>query len=120
MLDLNIKIINKEDSNKNFFGVNVYDKRDAFKFDVVRYLHFSTDQSHNLSYGVFGTQLLRYFRICNNFAEFISRADRICQEFTNLGYSLKRLRSIFNKVAKRHSFKDKFHAISNFTLACGL
>ena len=60
VLDLNINIVNQH------FIVGVYDKRDDFPFDIVQYMSKSSYMLVDTLIGIFGSQLIRFSRICNN------------------------------------------------------
>ena len=60
VLDLNINIVNQH------FIVGVYDKRDDFPFDIVQYMSKCSNMSVDTLIGIFGFQLIRFSRICNN------------------------------------------------------
>ena len=73
-------ILNKENVNDNEadildliislkvgkFICSVYDKRDKFKFSVVRLTPRFSNQSDNVGYCTFASQVIRFTRICNN------------------------------------------------------
>ena len=61
VLDLDISV------EEGHFTVNVYDKRDDFPFKIVQYSPNCSNMSRDVLIGVFGSQLVRFFRICNNF-----------------------------------------------------
>ena len=59
-LDLDIQIENGE------YKTQIYDKRDAFKFDIINYPDIDGNIPETLAYSVCIEQLLRY--ACNNLA----------------------------------------------------
>ena len=58
-LDIMILIINKK------IVTSVYDKRDAFNFNIVNYAFLDGNISGRQSYGVYVSQLVRIGRICS-------------------------------------------------------
>ena len=62
VLDLDIKIIKIINGS---FNIGLYDKREAFPFDIVQFMPVNSNVSRSTLYGVFGSQLIRYYRICN-------------------------------------------------------
>ena len=58
-LDIMILIINKK------IVTSVYDKRDAFNFNIVNYPLLDGNISGRQSYGVYVSQLVRIGRICS-------------------------------------------------------
>ena len=60
ILDSNVSV-----KNGNFI-CNVYDKRDKFNFAVVRLTAHFSNQSDNIGYCTFASQVIRFAIICNN------------------------------------------------------
>ena len=58
VLDLRLPI---EDGK---FISGLYDKRDAFKFDIVQFMPSCCNQSSSVFYGVFSSQIIRISRAC--------------------------------------------------------
>ena len=102
VLDLNIEIIEGE------FKCSVYDKRDDFKFNVVQFQPLCSNQPRNVAYGVFTSQVIRYFRICNDMDNFIARVKIIYTEFIKLGYHASKLQSLYTQISRKHGFSEKF------------
>ena len=67
-LDLEIKVHNGR------FITNLYDKRDAFDFDIVKNMNLSGNVPFSKSHGVVVGQLLRFALGCHHRSHFISRA----------------------------------------------
>ena len=88
--------------------MSLYDKRDDFPFDIVQYIPTISNIPINTSYGVFGSQLIRYFRICSLLDDFKSRVSILIKSFIRLGYCKKLLRYRFLQISRKHSFKCKF------------
>lgn len=102
VLDLNILVKDGQ------FNVSLYDKRDDFPFDIVQFIPIVSNMPVNTAYGVFGSQLIRYFRICNLFVHFETRVSRLVQSFVELGYCKKLLKCRYLHISRKYSFKDKF------------
>ena len=62
VLDLSIDI---ESTAK--FKVSVYDKRDKYKFNVVRFSPKQSNIPERIGYNTFISQVLRFSKICNDF-----------------------------------------------------
>ena len=93
MLDLNIHLVN------GVCELELYDKREDFSFNIVQYVHFSSNVPRCILYGIFGTQVIRYFRINNLFENF-------------KGYNFKLLNNMYLKVCKRHKFAVKYDHVN--------
>ena len=101
VLDLDISIHNFK------FCVSVFDKRDKFNFDVVKFAPKRTNQPEKIGYNTFSSQVLRFFRICNDFNGFLFK---LC---VGLGYSDSKLRGIFHTLCGKHALCRKFPIIRN-------
>ena len=64
---LNLSITNGIVSSK------LYDKRDDFNFEIVRFPFLDGDVPRSLSYGVYISQLIRFDRVCYNEDDFNNR-----------------------------------------------
>ena len=84
------------------------DKREHFPFEIVQFAPCSSNMSVSSSYGVFSSQVLRFFRICNDRLQFELRVNKIFEVFVKQGYKDSKLRSIFSKISFKHRFHDKF------------
>ena len=105
VLDLDISI------EEGHFIVRVYDKRDDFPFKIVQYSPNCSNMSRDVLIGVFGSQLVRFFRICNHFNGFKRRVEIMLNSFVNLGFNKKLLSSKYRHMSQKHGFKDKFTMI---------
>jgi len=90
------------------FISGLYDKRDAFKFDIVQFMPMCCNQASSVLYGVFSSQLIRISRACNNFEMFEQRVTRMYDEFLKLGYDRSKLRNVYGKVVKKYDLQGKF------------
>ena len=102
VLDLSINV----ESSK--FNISVYDKREHFPFEIVQFVPVNSNVSRSLLYGVFGTQIIRYFRIHNICDKFVRRVKMLINIFVKQGYDLKLLNNVYSKVCKNHKFREKF------------
>ena len=102
VLDLEISIKNGK------FISKVYDKRDNFNFNIVQYQPINSNQSSDILYGTFYSQIIRYSRICNDLTNFSERVIRITNDLINLGFDTARLRKMFVSIVDRHRLVSKF------------
>ena len=93
-----------------FVSSKIYDKRDDFDFDTVKFPFFEKfpffdgDVPRCASYGVYISQLIRFARVCNHVADF---NERNLQQ----GYWYHILRKTFSKFYRRH-----YELISKFNV----
>ena len=66
-LDLDISIENKVIRTKT------YDKRDAFKFEIINYPHLNSNIPTNQAYGVMISEALRHFKNSTNLGDAIEK-----------------------------------------------
>ena len=106
VLDLNISI------KHGHFVIGVYDKRDDFPFDIVQYLPKCCNMSVDTLVGIFGSQLTRLFRICNNLDNFKYRTEIMLNKFIHLGFKRIELFNKYRRMAEKHSFNKKFKDVN--------
>ena len=106
MLDLDIHLVN------GVCELKLYDKRDDFPFNIVQYVHFSSNVPRCILYGIFGTQVIRYFRINNLFENFKLRVLNLVEHCIELGYNFKLLNNMYLKVCRRHKFAVKYDHVN--------
>ena len=66
-LDLHLSISN------GFVSSKIYDKRDDFDFDIVKFPFIDGDVPRRLSYGVYISQLIRFDRVFSHVDDFNTR-----------------------------------------------
>ena len=69
--------------------------------------------SRDVLIGVFGSELVRFFRICNNFNGFKRREGIMLNSFVNLGFKKKLLSSKNRHMSQKHGIKYKFTMIDH-------
>ena len=102
VLDLNITIKGGK------FIANVYDKRDKFKFLVVRLTPRFSNQSDKIGYCTYNSQIIRFCRICNNLEGIKVRVLFLFNLFVKLGFSASKLLNTFYRCIARHKFNEQF------------
>ena len=88
-LDLNIRIV------KGKFVIGIYHKVDDFNFEVISFPFPSSNIHSQVGYSSFYSQLVRYYRLCNNLNDFIVRVKMLKEKLSNRGYSLSTLQKYF-------------------------
>ena len=68
--------------------------------------------SRDVLIGVFGSQLVRFFRICNQFEGFRKRAELMLNAFIKLGFDRKLLSNKVRRIAEKHGFQERFDMIT--------
>ena len=95
-LDLDIMIKNDK------FHTKLFDKRDAFNFQIVNFPDLSGNIPNKHSYGVFVSQLIRYARCCGDVTDFTNRTKTLIDKLTKQNFLLGELRRVFERFAATH------------------
>ena len=67
-------------------------------------------------FGVFISQVIRYYRICNNLTSFKKRVELIVKYFVSkLEIDIKHLKQRYENIKRRHKFIEKFKDIENLS-----
>ena len=90
-LDLHLSISNR------FVSSKIYDKRDAFDFDIVNFPFFDGDVARSTSYGIYISQLIRFARVSSHVADINARNKSLTAKLLQLGYQYHKLRNTFSK-----------------------
>ena len=90
-IDLHLSVAN------GFVSSKIYDKRDAFDFDIVNVPFSDADVPRRASYGVYMSQLIRFARVCNHVTDFNSRNKCLTAKLLQQGYRYHKLRKTFSK-----------------------
>ena len=90
-LDLHLSI------SDGFVKSKIYDKRDAFDFDIVNFPFLDGDVPRSASYGVYISQLIRY-----DVDDFNTRNKVLTAKLLSQGYRYHKLRKAFSKFYRRH------------------
>ena len=88
--------------------IKIYDKRDDFKFNVCIGQFLNSNISANCAYGIFKSQLTRYFRICSGADSFSDRTLKLVNNLICKGYDKGKLKNIFLAFAKSKNMDGKF------------
>src|ERR1700744_1295977 len=104
-LTLNETSINAEEVNflgmkirsaGSSFCVDVFDKRSEFPFRVLRYPYTDSLIPTSIPYGVFVSQLHRYYRICTELSDFLRNSLVLFSTLHEQGCSVRRLTKCFH------------------------
>ncbi len=102
-LDMSIKV------HKGKFVTSLYDKRDAFGFDIVKFPHLTGNVPFSSSHGVIVSQLLRFAKCCDHRSHFVFRCRDLVDRLRSQHFSPFLLRR------KCSSFFERYnHLLLNF------
>ena len=82
--------------------VKTYDKRDAFKFEIINYPDLSGNIPTKPAYGVFTSQVIRYARICSKKVDLLERFKSLTKKLLRKHYTINGLKSSLKKCLKKH------------------
>ena len=81
-LDLHLSISN------GFVSSKIYDKRDDFDFDIVKFPFLNGDVPRSTSYGVYIPHLFRFARVCSHVADLNARNKSLTTKLLEQGFPL--------------------------------
>ena len=103
-LDTSIEI------RENRFITKLYDKRDAFDFEIVNYPNLSGNLPKKTMYGVFISQIVRYSIACMEYENFINRCNQLTTKLKGQGYEVFMLKLTLKKTLMRYpNIKTKYN-----------
>ena len=95
-LDLDISIIN------NQFELKLFDKRDAFPFEIVRMPYLSNNMPSNIFYSTLGSELLRIANCTTGKTDFISTSKNLLARMKKQGAKPCRLEKCLKRLFGSH------------------
>ena len=101
-LDLFIRVVDKR------FIIGIYHKVDDFNFEGISYPFPDSNVHTSLGPKTFYSQLIRFFRLCNNILDFMFRARLIYWKLAKRGYEHGPLYKSFIKFCLRYDVALKY------------
>ena len=96
-LDISISICTSK------YVTEVYDKRDAFNFNIVNSPYMSSNiQANSTYYGVYISQLIKISRICDTFQSFVIRHRLLTERLIKQRFWYSKLCKFFKKFVRRY------------------
>ena len=89
VLDLHLSISN------GFVSSNIYDKRDEFDFEIVKFPFLDVDVPCRPSYGAYISQHIRFARVCSHVDDFNTLNKCLNAKLLKQGYWYHKLRKFF-------------------------
>ena len=87
----------------------IFDKRDAFDFNIVNFSDLSENIPTSPAHGTYILQLLRYIRACHNYDNFSFRHSMLAERLFNQGFSARKLmRTFYNFMGGYPELASKF------------
>ena len=116
--ELQLNQENKDDNKATFLDleeeivegtihVKTYDKRDAFKFEIINYPDLSGNIPKKPAYGVFSSQVIRFAQSCSRKEDLINRIRDLINKLTKKNFEVNILKNTLRKCMKNH------HSIAN-------
>ena len=81
---------------------SIFDKRDAFDFDIVNFPDLLGNIPTAPAYGTYISQMIRYSRACHNYDNFSSRHSMLAETLFNQDFSARKLMRTFYKFMGRY------------------
>ena len=101
-LDLNIRIFAGK------FIIGIYHKVDDFDFEVISFPFPESNIHSKVGYNCFYSQLVRFFRLCNNVFDFSVRVKMLYHKLSDRGYNGPVLKKFFLRFCGRYPVDVKF------------
>ena len=95
-LDLSLRIHRKR------FVIGIYHKVDDFNFTVINFPFPESNVHSRVGYNAFYSQLVRFFRLCNNLTDFLARVKMIYIKLFERGYSRNIFYKYFGKFCSKY------------------
>ena len=98
---------------------SIFDKRDAFDFDVVILPDLSRSIPTAPAYSTYISQLIRYSWTCHNYDNFSSRHSMLAERSFSQGFSARKLMRTFYKFMGRYpELASKFNKSPSSVVIC--
>ena len=81
----------------------IYDKRDVFDFEILKFPFLDGDVPRSPSHGVYISQLIRFARVCSNVDDFNNRNLFLTAKLLQQGYRYHKIQKAVSKFYHRHS-----------------
>ena len=101
-LDLYIRVVDHK------FITGIYHKVDDFNFEVISYPFPQSNVHSMLEYSTYYSQLIRFFRLCNNINDFLFRAKFSYSKLVKRGYKHNLLLKYFKKFCSAYNIEGKY------------
>ena len=95
-LDLHLSI------SDGFVQTKIYDKREDFDFDIVKFSFLDGDVPSSTSYGVYISQLIQFSRLSSHVDDFNTRNKVLTAKLLRQVYRYHKIRKPFSKFYRRH------------------
>ena len=101
-LDVHIEIIDGK------FITSIYDKRKDFNFKIISLPHMSSNIPSGPAYGVYISQVYRYFRANNNIDGFYTEVKELSRKLVDQGFTVNKLKYHICKFFRKHFLEFTF------------
>ena len=89
------------------FITGIYHKVDDFNFEVISYPFPQSNVHSMLGYSTYYSQLIRFFKLCNNNNDFLFRAKFSYSKLVKRGYKHNLLLKYFKKFCSAYNIEGK-------------
>ena len=86
----------------DLYDYRLFDKRDDFSFDIVRFPYSSSNIPTKMFYSTIVPEILRICRSSAEYISFLASCDPFLKRMTRQGAIKAKVRMAFNKLLRRH------------------
>ena len=102
-LDLDIKVVD------NSFVYQLYDKRDDYNFDIVRFPFLSSNMPSRMFYSTISAEILRICRASSEYGLFLGKCKIFLKRMKSQGAKKERVLSTIKRFLQKHRLEfEKF------------
>ena len=89
--------------SNGFVSSKIYDKRDDFDVDIIKFPFLDGDVPLRPSYRVYNSQLIRFARVCSHVDDFNTHNKCLTAKLLKQGYRYHKFRKAFSNFYCRHN-----------------
>ena len=96
------------DQQSKTFTTNLFDKRDSFNFDIIKYPSLNSNIHSKVVYNIFVSQIIRYSRVCNKLHYFLIALKKLVKNMIAKGCKRSRLFKLLYKTLLKKEILTKY------------
>ena len=94
----------EEEVKNGVIVVKTYDKREAFKFEIVNYPDLTGNIPKKPAYGIYSSQIIRYARNCSEEKDLAERITDLTKKLLKKKFAIQELRLTLKKCLRKNTW----------------